>query len=164
MNVKIITDSACDILAADQRLYDIEKIPVYVTEDEKAYRDVIDITAELVYENMRKGVRYKTSQIPYGNFIRRFEELILEEQAFIYLGFSSGLSGTYQAAALAERDLKEKYPEATFEVVDTKAVYHGLGFIVYEAAKAAQNHETMDELMKRIHYTGISSWLCKNCR
>ncbi|MGV8905987.1 MAG: DegV family protein [Acetobacterium sp.] len=152
MTVKIITDSACDILEADRQLYDIEIIPVYVTADEKAYQDGIDITAELVYENMRKGVRYKTSQIPYGNFIKRFEELILEKQAFIYLGFSSGLSGTYQAAALAERDLKEKYPEAVFEVIDSKAVCYGLGLMVYLVAKAAHNNETMDELIKRSHY------------
>jgi len=152
MTIKIITDSACDILEADRQSFNIEVIPVYVTEDEKTYRDGIDITAELVYENMRKGVRYKTSQIPYGNFVKRFEELILEKQEFIYLCFSSGLSGTYQAAALAERDLKEKYPEAVFEVIDTKAVCYGLGLSVYGVAKAANNNETMTELIKRIEY------------
>lgn len=152
MNIKIITDSACDILETDRREYNIEKMPVYVTEDEKTYRDGIDITPELVYANMRKGVRYKTSQIPYGDFLMRFEELILEEQTFIYLAFSSGLSGTYQAAALAERDLKEKYPDAVFKVIDTKAVSYGLGHMVYAVAKAANRGDTMDELMKRIDY------------
>jgi len=152
MTIKIITDSACDIIEADQQSYNIEIMPVYVTQDEKNYRDGIDITSELVYENMRNGVRYKTSQIPYGDFLQRFEELILEKQAFIYLGFSSGLSGTYQAAALAERDLKEKYPEAIFEVIDTKAVCYGLGLMVYGVARAADNNETMDQLIKRIDY------------
>ncbi|HEY5557634.1 DegV family protein [Acetobacterium sp.] len=152
MTIKIITDSACDIIEVDQRSYNIEIMPVYVTQDEKNYRDGIDITSELVYENMRKGVRYKTSQIPYGDFFKRFEELILEKQAFIYLGFSSGLSGTYQAAALAERDLKEKYPEAIFKVIDTKAVCYGLGLMVYGVARAANNNENMDELIKRIDY------------
>lgn len=152
MTIKIITDSACDIIEADQQSYNIEIMPVYVTQDEKNYRDGIDITSELVYENMRKGVRYKTSQIPYGDFLQRFEELILEKQAFIYLGFSSGLSGTYQAATLAERDLKEKYPEAIFEVIDTKAVCYGLGLMVYGVARAANNNETMDELIRRIDY------------
>lgn len=152
MNIKIITDSGCDILEADQLEYNIEKLPIYVTEGEKNYRDGIDISSERVYENMRKGVRYKTAQIPYGDFLKRFEALILEKQAFIYLAFSSGLSGTYQAAALAERDLKEKYPEAVFKVIDTKAVSYGLGHIVYAVAKAAHQGETMDELIKRSNY------------
>lgn len=152
MNVKIITDSACDILETDQQQYDIEKIPIYVVEEEKNYRDGIDISSELVCENMKKGVRYKTSQIPYGDFYQRFEALIQEKRPFIYLAFSSGLSGTFQAAALAERDLKEKYPQAEFHVVDTKAVCYGLGHMVYGTAKAATEGETMAALMKRIEY------------
>lgn len=152
MTIKIITDSACDILESDQQKFDIEIIPVYVVENETTYRDGIDISSEVVCDNMRKGVRYKTSQIPYGDFYKRFEELISMNQPFIYLAFSSGLSGTYQAAALAERDLNEKYPAAIFKVVDTKAVCYGLGHIVYGAAKAAAEGASMDELMKRINY------------
>ena len=152
MNIKIITDSACDILEDDRNAYDIEIMPVYVTGDSKNYRDGIDITSELVYKNMRSGVRYKTSQIPYGDFFKRFEELIIQKQTFIYLSFSSGLSGTYQAATLAARDLKEKYPDAVFEVIDTKAVCYGLGHVVYAVAKAAKNGKTMDELIKRSSY------------
>jgi len=152
MRIKIITDSACDIMETDQQKFDIEIIPIYVVEDQKTYRDGIDISSEVVCDNMRKGVRYKTSQIPYGDFYQRFEELISEKQPFIYLAFSSGLSGTYQAAALAERDLKEKYPEAIFKVVDTKAVCYGLGHIVYGAARAAAEGTGIDELIKRIDY------------
>jgi DegV family protein with EDD domain len=152
MRIKIITDSACDILKTDQQKYDIEIMPVYVVENETTYRDGIDISSEVVCDNMRKGVRYKTSQIPYGDFYKRFEELISEAQPFIYLAFSSGLSGTYQAAALAERDLSEKYPEAIFKVVDTKAVCYGLGHIVYGAAQAAAEGASMAELIKRINY------------
>lgn len=139
-------------METDQQKFDIEIIPIYVVEDQKTYRDGIDISSEVVCDNMRKGVRYKTSQIPYGDFYQRFEELISEKQPFIYLAFSSGLSGTYQAAALAERDLKEKYPEAIFKVVDTKAVCYGLGHIVYGAARAAAEGTGIDELIKRIDY------------
>ncbi|AFA49282.1 DegV family protein [Acetobacterium woodii] len=151
MTIKIITDSACDILEKDQQKYGIEIMPVYVVADETTFRDGIDISSELVCENMKKGVRYKTSQIPYGDFYKRFEELIIAKQSFIYLAFSSGLSGTYQAAVLAERDLKEKYPEALFNVVDTKAVCYGLGHIAYRAARAAAGNADMDALMKRIN-------------
>lgn len=152
MTIKIITDSACDILESDQQKFDIEIMPVYVVENETTYRDGIDISPAVVCDNMRKGVRYKTSQIPYGDFYKRFEELISANQPFVYLAFSSGLSGTYQAAALAERDLREKYPEAVFKVVDTRAVCYGLGHIAYGAAQAAAAGASMNELIKRINY------------
>lgn len=152
MKIKILTDSACDILKEDQEKLNIEIMPVYVTRDEENYRDGIDITPAEVYEQMRAGTVFKTSQIPYGDFYQRFEELILLDQPFIYLAFSSGLSGTYQAAALAERDLKEKYPQAVFKVFDTKAVCYGLGLMVYQAGLAAQKGESIEEISKRIEY------------
>ncbi|AWW26431.1 DegV family protein [Acetobacterium sp. KB-1] len=152
MTIKIITDSACDIEKTDQQEFNIEIMPVYVVENEKTYRDGIDISSEEVCENMRQGTRYKTSQIPYGDFYKRFEDLILENKPFIYLAFSSGLSGTYQAAALAKRDLREKYPDAVFEVVDTKAVCYGLGHIVYGAARVAAAGCDMETLIKQISY------------
>ncbi|MGL4606374.1 MAG: DegV family protein [Eubacteriaceae bacterium] len=153
MNIKIITDSGCEMLEVDQLKYDIEKIPLYVIEDGKNYRDGIDILPEVVYENMKNGVRYTTSQVTYHDFIEKFESLIQLNQPFIYLCFSSGLSGTYQAAVLAERDLKEKYPEAPeFRVIDTKAVCYALGHMVYGAAKAAEKGATMEALEKLIDY------------
>lgn len=150
MKIKILTDSACDILTEDCEKYDIEIMPIFVTEGEKNYRDGLDITAEVVYENMRKGVVYKTAQIPYGDFYKRFEELIRAKQAFIYLAFSSGLSGTYQAAALAARDLKDHYPDAVFKIFDTKAVCYGLGHLVYQAAVAAASGEDIETISKGI--------------
>ncbi len=152
MTIKILTDSACDIIKEDCQKYDIEIIPIYVTEGENNYRDGIDITPQVVFENMRKGVVYKTAQVSYGDFYKRFEELIGQKQSFIYLAFSSGLSGTYQAAALAERDLKEKYPQAIFKVYDTKAVCYGLGHLVYQAAVAASKGADMETLSKGIEY------------
>ena len=152
MKIKILTDSACDILKEDCEKYDIEIMPIYVIEGESNYRDGIDITPEVVFENMRKGVVYKTAQIPYNDFYKRFEELILQKKTFIYLAFSSGLSGTYQAAALAERDLKVEYSDAIFKVIDTKAVCYGLGHLVYHAAVAASNGEDMEALTKSINY------------
>jgi DegV family protein with EDD domain len=152
MKIKILTDSACDILKEDQERLEIEIMPVYVTRDDETYQDGIDIKPAQVYEQMRQGTVFKTSQIPYGDFYKRFEELITEQQPFIYLAFSSGLSGTYQAAALAERDLKEKYPDAVFKVFDTRAVCYGLGLMVYAAALAAQNGESIEAISKRIDY------------
>lgn len=152
MSIKVLTDSACDMPIQALEKYKVELMPLYVVEGEKTYRDGIDITPEVLYEKMRRGVHYKTSQIPYSDFVKRFTELAEAEQPFIYLSFSSGLSGTYQAAMLAKRDVLEKYPKAEIEVIDTKAVTGGLGLLVREVAEAAQNGADMAELLKLSQY------------
>lgn len=148
MSIKILTDSACDMPAEELEKYDVELMPLYVIEGEKTYLDGIEITPEVLYSKMRRGVHYKTSQIPYADFVKRFTALAEASVPFMYLSFSSGLSGTYQAAMLAKRDVLEKYPDANIEVLDTKAVTGGLGLIVREVAEAAQNGASMEELVK----------------
>lgn len=152
MSIKVLTDSACDMPAQALQKYEVELMPLYVVEGEKTYRDGIDITPEVLYEKMRRGVHYKTSQIPYADFVKRFTELAEEKQSFVYLSFSSGLSGTYQAAMLAKRDVSEKYPEVEMAVIDTKAVTGGLGLLMREIAEAAQNGADMAELIKLSSY------------
>lgn len=152
MSIKILTDSACDMPAEELEKYDVELMPLYVVEGEKTYLDGIEITPEVLYGKMRRGVHYKTSQIPYADFVKRFTELAEASQPFMYLSFSSGLSGTYQTAMLAKRDVLEKYPDAVIEVLDTKAVTGGLGLIVREVAEAAQNGASMEELVKLSTY------------
>ena len=129
-----------------------ELMPLYVIEGEKTYLVGIEITPGMLYSKMRRGVHYKTSQIPYADFVKRFTELAEASMPFMYLSFSSGLSGTYQAAMLAKRDVLEKYPDADIEVLDTKAVTGGLGLIVREVAEAAQNGASMEELVKLSGY------------
>jgi fatty acid-binding protein DegV len=51
------------------------------------------------------------------------------------LSFSSALSGTYQSAVIAYKELKEKYPEREIQVIDTLSASLGQGLIVMEAAK-----------------------------
>ena len=148
MNVKIISDSACEMLQEDIERLGIEIMPLYVSEGDKTYRDGIDITSDVLYANMRQGVQYKTSQIPYADFFNKFTEMAKAGQPVLCLSFSSGLSGTYQAAMLAKRDVLDEYPDAEIEVLDTKAVTAGLGLIAEKIAQAAQEGIPMNELVK----------------
>ena len=147
MNVKIISDSACEMLPEDLERCGIDILPLYVIEGDKTYRDGIDITPEVLYANMRQGVHYKTSQVPYADFVEKFTAMAEAGQPALCLCFSSGLSGTYQAAVLARRDVLEKYPDAKLEVLDTKAVTGGLGLIAEKVATAALEGKSLEELV-----------------
>lgn len=147
MNIKVLTDSSNDMQAEDLKRLDIEVLPLYVTEGDIVYRDGIDIHPGELYENMRNGKDYKTSQIAYGDFEKRFTELAEEQIPFIFLSFSAGLSGTYQTAVLAKEEVKKQFPEAEIEIINTKAVTGGLALIVEQVAEAAQKGVDMAELV-----------------
>lgn len=148
MNVKILSDSACDLPQEYIEKYDIDILPLMVIKDGKEYLDKIDISPEEVYEGMRNGEKYQTSQVATQSFQDQFEEYAKKGQEVIYLAFSSGLSGTYQGALLARDSVLEKYPDFNIEIIDTKAASGGFGSIVLEIAKLAKEGKKKDELIE----------------
>lgn len=148
MTIQIITDSACDMPKSIKERYHIQILPLYVTQDDTLYRDGVDIHPTEIYESMARGVVYKTSQIPYADYFSCFKDYAEKNQPALYLCFSSGLSGTYQTARLARRDVLELYPDAQIEVYDTKAVLGGLGLLVEQVGAAASMGADMESLLK----------------
>jgi DegV family protein with EDD domain len=148
MSIKIITDSACDMPENRLKELGVETIPLYILQGDHSYKDGVDITAEMLYKAMKGGKIFKTSQIPYADFLSVFTRYAQAEQPFIHLSFSSGLSGTYQTAVLALRDVREKYPDVPMAVVDTKAVTGGLGLLVERVAAAAAKGASFDALLE----------------
>ena len=63
----------------------------------------------------------------------------------LYLAFSSGLSGTYQSARLAQEELRERFPDRTFTVVDSLCASMGEGLLAYYAATMRQQGCTLEE-------------------
>lgn len=146
--VKIITDSACDLPADRLEKYDVEVLPLLVSQGETFYRDGIDIHPDKIYKDMANGVVYKTAQIPYVDYENCFTKYAKAGRQALYLCFSSGLSSTYQTAVLAAKAVKEKYPDSDVRVIDTKAVTGGLGMIADVVAPKAQEGLSMDDLIK----------------
>lgn len=148
MSIKIISDSGCDLPIDIISEYDIDILSISVIENEKE----VFITPKEVYDGMRSGVIYKTSQVSPLSFQEKFEEYAKDNESVIYLAFSSGISGTYQSALIAESDVKEKYPEFDIDIIDTKAASLGCGLIVYEAAKLAKKGASKGEIISAINY------------
>lgn len=146
--VKIITDSACDLPANRLKQYQVEVLPLLVSQGETYYRDGIDIHSEKIYKDMANGVIYKTAQIPYVDYFTCFEKHAKQNQQALYLCFSSGLSSTYQTAVIACKAVKEKYPESDIHVFDTKCVTGGLGMLVDVVAAKAHEGMSMDDLIR----------------
>ncbi|MCA1022529.1 DegV family protein [Halobacillus litoralis] len=148
MNVQIICDSASDLSRATVEKYDITSLPLKVIMKDEEYVDGETITPKDVYDRMRQGDAPKTAQVSAQTFRETFTDLAEKNKPFIYFSFSSELSGTYQTAKMVEQEIKEDYPEATFEVVDTKAASLGCGLIVLRAAEMAREGADFETVLK----------------
>lgn len=85
------------------------------------------------YEKLRQKVKTQTSQITPTHYMDLFEPLIKEGNDIVYLSLSSGLSNTYESACLAARNLKEDYPDAVVEIVDSLSATGGMGLLTESA-------------------------------
>ncbi len=152
MAVKILSDSACDLPKEIIEEYNIDILPIIVIKDDKEYLDKVTITPEKVYEDMRNGGVYKTAQIPPKAFSDKFLEYAKNGESVIYIGFSSGLSGTYQTSLFVKETILEEYPDFDLSIVDTKAASGGFGLIVLQAAKLAKEGKSKEEILKAIEF------------
>ncbi|HAE62288.1 MAG TPA: DegV family protein [Eubacteriaceae bacterium] len=148
MGIKLITDSACDLPREYLKAQEVDVIPIYISLDGKEYKDGVDITSEEIYQGMREGKIYKTAQITIKDFEDTFEKYASKGEDILHLSFSSGLSGTFNAASMAAKIIKEKYKDAKIRVLDTKAAVNGLGLIVKKTVDAKKNGMTFEEVAK----------------
>ena len=143
----IFTDSACDIkpeLLAEWGV-PYRCLTFRFDGEEKEYSND-DMSVAEFYSKMRAGGVAKTAAVTPDAFAKLFEEEALKEgKDVLYIGFSSGLSTTYNSARIASLELKEKYPEAKIIVVDTLAASAGEGLMLYLTVEQKKNGATIEE-------------------
>ncbi|SDJ44160.1 DegV family protein [Salimicrobium halophilum] len=152
MTVQIICDSASDLSRDTLQEHGVEMVSLKVLLKEKEYEDGKNISPKEVYDAMRAGEAPKTSQVTGQAFRDLFVEKIEAGQPFLYVAFSSELSGTYQSAKIVEQELREEYPDASFDVIDTKAASLGYGLIVLRAAEKSREGATLEEVKGLVSY------------
>lgn len=145
MTFKIISDSSCDLDKKTLEDLDIEIFRIKTT-DEEGEDLKEDISNQEIYKKMREGAFFKTSQITFYEYLKKFEELAKDGIDIICLTLSSGMSGTFQNACMAKKEIEEKYP-VRVEVVDSLAASVGFGQITYFAGLAAKNGASYDEVL-----------------
>lgn len=131
---KIVSDFGCNFPEHLAKQYEIEIIPTNLhIEGEKNVRtDQIDISE--FYQKLREKKMIKTSAVNMQTFKDRFSEILENGDDVLYIGMSSGLSGTFGAAKLAAMELSEEYPERKVYCVDSRSGCGGMGLAVYLAA------------------------------
>lgn len=118
MSVKIITDSSCDLSAAQAAELDILLVPMTVRFGQEEYRSGFDITNEEFYDKLAKSKELPTTSQPTPyDFETIFQKIANDNDEAVVLCISSELSGTFQSATIAAGNFEDR-----IHVVDTRAV------------------------------------------
>lgn len=153
---RIVTDSTTDLTPELIQELDVQVIPLCYIMEGKTYHNIPgggEMTDREFYAKLRAGSMSTTTQVNSEEFLRVFTPLLEAGQDVLYIGFSSGLSGTYQSAGLGREELKQRFPGRRLEVFDSRCASMGEGLLVYHAAKLQQAGKSLDEVL---------SWLKEN--
>ena len=145
----ILTDSSCDLPAAMAEEMQLEVLPLTVYVENDSYRNYLDgreIGFKDFYQRLQTTNNVKTSAVNQAQFLEIIEPLAAAGSDVLYLGFSSGLSGTFNAGTLAVNELSEKYPERKLYAVDTLCASLGQGLIVYLCWQQQQAGRSIEEV------------------
>ncbi len=149
MPYQIVTDSSCNLSEALIDEFGLEILPLTFMVDGKQRQSYLkgQVTdLKQFYTMMREGKVITTSLPNLADSEELFTQILEAGNDVLYLGFSSGLSGTYEGMATLATGLRERFPERTFECIDTFAASLGEGLLIYHACKLKQEGKSLQEV------------------
>ena len=144
--VYIVTDSTADLTEEEVKQFEISIVPMNISIDDENYIDGVTITKEEFKEKMIASAELpKTAQPSIGRFVEVYDELGKNGDSVISIQMMRSISGTVDAARQAA-----DITETNVTVVDSDFTSRSMGMIVKEAAKAAQDGKTVEEILEII--------------
>ena len=147
MSYVILTESSCDLTPELVERAGVEVLPLSFTIDGKNYPhypDGREFSIADFYERMRAGAVAVTAAANVAELSDGMEAHLRRGEDVLFLCFSSGLSSTRDACAIAAEELREKYPERKIYTVDTLAASGGQGLLVYLAGRRQQEGASIE--------------------
>lgn len=114
----------------------------------KPYADDLgkSISFEDFYQAMVDGADTKTSQVNEDEFTAYFTPFLEQGKDILHVCLSSGISGVYNSAVLAQQQLQEKYPERKILIVDSLGASSGYGLFMDALADKRDSGMALDDL------------------
>ena len=144
MNVKIVTDSTCDLPREVAESHDITVVPCYINLKERSYQDGVEMSRQEFYERLPSFNPLPTTSAPGSESFSNVYRLLAGQGArgIISVHVSSTWSSVVNVATLAAREIKE----IPITVIDSRTVTLGLGHLAMAAALAAQAGRSLGEI------------------
>ncbi len=139
MSFAVFADGSANL--PQEMLEGIDLLPCEYTVDGVAqtyWGDVDHFDGHAFYEALRKGTVVRTSLLNTQLFLSRFGPVLTQGRDVIYISMSSGISGTYNAATIAARELMDLYPGRFVHIVDSLGCGFGNGLLAVRAAELSR--------------------------
>lgn len=149
MTYRIITDSSANLTNELIDRYQLDILSLVFMVEGKEYLSYIkgeDNDLKQFYTMMREKKNITTSCISPKTCYDMFEPILKNGEDILYIGFSSGLSNTYQVGHNILDEMREKYPERKIFDVDTLSASMGEGLLVTYAAKMREQGKSIEEV------------------
>ena len=149
MKFQIVTDSSANLTDEMIDRFDIRILPLTFMSDGQQFQSYTPgqkSDLKSFFDMMRDGKVFTTSLPNQKNSDTLLRQLLDDGKDVLYIGFSSGLSGTYEATAGMLDAMRSSYPERKIYHVDTRAAAMGEGLLVYKAALMAEDGAEIEEV------------------
>ena len=147
-NIRIVTDSACDLPqdVAERLNIDVVSLSIRFGDDE--FTDRVDLTPNEFWAKCKASKTLPETAAPSpGAFQLAYERALSAGcDGVLVIALSEALSATHQSAMLAKDAVAAKTP---VRVVDSKAVSMAQGLLAVEIAELAKTGASLDELEKK---------------
>ena len=144
----IISDSSSDLTKDILNDTDLVLLQLDVLVEGEEPKPNCDVDTKEFYDKLRAKKTATTSAVNIDKFLEIFEPYLADGVDVLYLGFSSGLSGTYNAGLVAAKELADKYPERKIYAVDTLAASLGQGLLVNYAINLKNDGADIDTVKR----------------
>ena len=151
-NFAILTDSTSNLTAKQLRDNDITAIPFpYFLKGKECGCDTLETFDDMAfYAALKNGEKVTTSQINPQTYTNYMRPLLEAGNDILFIGLSSGISGSFASAAIAKEQLSEEFPERKIELVDSLGASLGEGLIVLKAAELRSEGKTLGDTAEEI--------------
>ena len=144
MNIKILSDSTCDLSPELLAAHNITLVPLTVVKGDDQFKDGVTITAADIFAHVAAGGDLcSTAANSIGEYADVFEQYT-EFDGVIHITIGSGFSSCYQNACLAAED----FPNV--RVIDSRNLSTGQGLVVLKACELAKTATDLDALAEEL--------------
>lgn len=141
MNIKVLSDSTCDLPQEVLEKYNITMTPLSVIKDGKQFTDGVDITPADIFNHVAGGGDLcSTAALNIGEYSDVFTKYSKEYDGVIHINISAEFSSCYQNACLAAEEFDN------VRVIDSRNLSTGQGLVVLKACELAKEYEDLDAL------------------
>lgn len=148
MSYKIVTDTAANLPAAYLREHGVIALPFsfFVNGEERTCTGPDEFDGKAFYDLLREGTDVKTALINQQRYNDCFIPLLEAGEDILFIGMSSGISGSMHVGKLAAQELEERYPERKIVIIDTFAASLGEAVSVRVAIRLREEGKSLGEL------------------